>query len=90
MPTYEYKMFPPMAHAIDELMVKKVTNKKVFRFGSYGWSGGAQRDFEMKTEKSGWDILGHYEWQGAPEVSDQEAMRKALEAYCDTLIEYSK
>jgi hypothetical protein len=44
----------------------------------------------MKTEKSGWDILGHYEWQGAPEVSDQEAMRKALEAYCDTLIEYSK
>jgi len=90
MPTYEYKMFPPMAHAIDELMVKKVTNKKVFRFGSYGWSGGAQRDFEMKTEKSGWDILGHYEWQGAPENSDQEAMRKALEAYCDTLIEYSK
>ncbi len=90
MPTYEYKMFPPMAHTIDELMVKKVTNKKVFRFGSYGWSGGAQKDFETKIEKSGWDILGHYEWQGAPTDKDQEIMRKALEAYCDTLIDYSK
>ncbi|MGM0656191.1 MAG: FprA family A-type flavoprotein, partial [Thermodesulfobacteriota bacterium] len=64
MPTYEYKVFPPMAHVIDELLVKKVTNKKVFRYGSYGWVGGAQRDFESKIEKSGWDLLGFYEWQG--------------------------
>ena len=90
MPTYEYKMFPPMAHAIDELMVKKVTNKKVFRFGSYGWVGGAQKDFETKTEKSGWDILGHYEWQGSPTNTDQEMIRKAVEAYCDTLIDFTR
>lgn len=89
MPTYEYKMFPPMAHTIEELMVKKVTNRKVFRFGSYGWVGGAQRDFEAKTEKSGWDILGHYEWQGSPTAEDQEAMKKAMESYCDTLIEFT-
>lgn len=90
MPTYEYKMFPPMAHTIDELMVKKVTNKKVFRFGSFGWSGGAQRDFETKTEKSGWDIIGHHEWQGAPTDKGQETMRQALEAYCDVLSDFSK
>lgn len=90
MPTYEYKMFPPMAHIIEELMVKKVTNKKVFRFGSYGWSGGAQKDFETKTEKAGWDRLGHYEWQGAPTEADKAAMRQALEAYCDALIAFTQ
>jgi anaerobic nitric oxide reductase flavorubredoxin len=90
MPTYEYKMFPPMAHTIEELMVKKVTNKKVFRFGSFGWVGGAQKDFEAKTEKSGWDLLGHYEWQGAPTEADKAAVQQALEAYCDTLIAFTK
>lgn len=87
MPTYEYKMFPPMAHVIEELMLKRVKNKKVFRFGSYGWVGGAQRDFDAKTEKSGWDIAGSYEWQGAPEQTDHDEIRKAVEAYCDTLME---
>jgi len=90
MPTYEYKMFPPMAHVIEELMVKKVTNKKVFRFGSFGWSGGAQKDFETKTEKAGWDRLGHYEWQGAPTGADEAAMRQALDAYCDALIAFAR
>jgi flavorubredoxin len=90
MPTYEYKMFPPMAHVIEELQVKKVTNKKVFRFGSFGWSGGAQKDFEAKTEKSGWDKLGSYEWQGAPTDADKAAIQKAVEAYCDTLIEFTQ
>jgi flavorubredoxin len=90
MPTYEYKMFPPMAHTIEELMVKKVSKKKVFRFGSYGWVGGAQKDFETKTEKSGWDILGHYEWQGAPTEEDQQAIKTAVEGYCDALIEFTE
>jgi flavorubredoxin len=72
------------------LQVKKVTNKKVFRFGSYGWVGGAQKDFEAKTEKSGWDKLGSYEWQGAPTDEDKVAIQKALEAYCDALIEFTK
>jgi flavorubredoxin len=90
MPTYEYKMFPPMAQMIDELLVKKVTNKKVYRFGSFGWVGGAQKDFEATTEKAGWDILGHYEWQGAPTDADQEAIRTAMEGYCDALLEFTK
>ena len=85
MPTYEYKMFPPMAHVIDELIMKKVKNKKVFRFGSFGWVGGAQRDFDAKTEKSGWDVIGTFEWQGAPAEEDHTAIRKAVEEYCDAL-----
>lgn len=87
MPTYEYKMFPPMAHAIEELMVKKVRNKKVFRFGSYGWVGGAQKDFNDKTANSGWDVVGSYEWQGAPTNQDHEAIKNAIETFCDRLEE---
>ncbi|PIE03752.1 MAG: MBL fold metallo-hydrolase, partial [Spirochaetales bacterium] len=33
MPTYEYKMFPPMAAVLEEMGRKKVHNRKVFRFG---------------------------------------------------------
>ncbi len=90
MPTYEYKVFPPMAHVIDELLVKKVTNKKVFRYGSYGWVGGAQRDFESKIEKSGWDLLGFYEWQGAPTSKDEETLVKEIDTFCQELIKFTE
>ena len=90
MPTYEYKIFPPMSHVIDELLIKKVANKKVFRYGSYGWVGGAQRDFEAKIEKSGWDMLGHYEWQGAPTEADEQNMVQALETFCQELIQFTR
>jgi flavorubredoxin len=89
MPTYEYKVFPPMSHVIDELLVKKVANKKVFRYGSFGWVGGAQRDFEAKIEKSGWDLLNSYEWQGAPTDEDKQKVVQEIEAFCDELIKFT-
>ena len=49
-PTYEYKLFPPIAAAIDELGRKKVSNKAAFRFGSYGWSGGAEKELAEIVE----------------------------------------
>lgn len=64
MPTYEYKMFPPMAYILDLFERKRVFHRKAFRFGSYGWSGGAQRDFDARTEKLKWDFLEPVEWQG--------------------------
>ncbi|WP_028584766.1 FprA family A-type flavoprotein [Desulfogranum mediterraneum] len=70
MPTYEYKMFPPMAQAIEDLMVKKVRNKKVLRVGSYGWVGGAEKDFRTRTAKAGWDIRESLEFQGCPTDDD--------------------
>ncbi len=90
MPTYEYKVFPPMSHVIEELLVKKVTNKKVFRYGSYGWVGGAQRDFEARIKKSGWDLLNFYEWQGAPTKEDKQNMVQAVEAFCDELVKFTE
>ncbi|MBM9514400.1 FprA family A-type flavoprotein [Desulfogranum marinum] len=77
MPTYEYKMFPPMAQVIEDLMIKKVKNRKVLRVGSYGWVGGAEKDFRTRTEKAGWDIMDSIEFQGAPGDEDLEAMEQA-------------
>ena len=66
MPTYEYQMFPPMAWVLDMFRRKKVMHKKVLRFGSAGWSGGAQRELEQITEKMKWEFLEPVEWFGAP------------------------
>ncbi|MBI9101937.1 MAG: FprA family A-type flavoprotein [Spirochaetales bacterium] len=65
MPTYEYKMFPPMAHTLDLFNRKHVFHKKAFRFGSWGWSGGAQKECDTLTETLKWDFLDPVEWQGA-------------------------
>ncbi|MBA7574488.1 Nitric oxide reductase [subsurface metagenome] len=70
MPTYEYKMYPPMQDLISLLAKKHVWHKKVFRFGSFGWSGGAQKHFDQMTEKLKWDFLEPLEFQGGPTDED--------------------
>ena len=75
MPTYEYEMFPPMAWVLDMFRRKKVWNKKVLRFGSAGWSGGAQRELDHLTEKLKWEFIEPIEWMGAP---GQQEMDLAL------------
>jgi len=75
MPTYEYRMFPPMYHILDVLERSHVNNRKVMRFGSYGWSGGAQKQFDPFVEALKWDCLGVIEYQGAPTEEDK---RKAV------------
>lgn len=79
MPTYEYKMFPPMANVIDMFGRKHVWKKKVMRFGSFGWSGGAQKELdELHTQwKLKWDFLEPLEWNGRP---DEEVKQRAYDA----------
>jgi flavorubredoxin len=80
MPTYEYEMFPPMAWVLDMFRRKKVWNKKVLRFGSAGWSGGAQRELDALTEKLKWDFVEPIEWMGAPgEAEQQLALNRSRE-----------
>ncbi len=67
-PTYEYKMFPPMAAVLEEIGRKKALNRKAFRFGSYGWSGGAQKELDDIVERNRmkWEFLEPVEFRGAP------------------------
>lgn len=71
-PTYEYKLFPPMAAALDEIGKKKACNRKAFSFGSFGWSGGAQRELKEIMEKNrvNWEFLEPVEFKGRPLEED--------------------
>jgi len=76
MPTYEYRMFPPMAHVLDIFDRSHVKFRKIFRFGSFGWSGGAQKQFQEMTDGLKWECIEPVEWQGAADETD---IRKAVE-----------
>lgn len=77
MPTYEYKMFPPMAAALEEIGKKRAQHRKAFRFGSYGWSGGAQKELEeiMTRHKTHWEFLEPVEFLGRPKPEDLALVR---------------
>ncbi|MDD2447886.1 MAG: FprA family A-type flavoprotein [Tissierellia bacterium] len=79
-PTYEYKLFPPIAAAIDELGRKKVSNKAAFRFGSYGWSGGAEKELAeiVERNKMKWDFVESVEFQGSPKEEDFDRIEAGI------------
>ncbi|HPS43481.1 MAG TPA: FprA family A-type flavoprotein [Treponemataceae bacterium] len=70
MPTYEYKMFPPMAHVLDLFERKHFVCKKALRIGSWGWVGGAKKEYEERIAGLKWDSVESVEWQGIPTAED--------------------
>lgn len=74
-PTYEAGLFVPVAHILDMAERKKIGGKKVFRFGSYGWSGGAQKEIEQFMAKMKWELVNTLEFNGRP--SDDELTQGA-------------
>jgi anaerobic nitric oxide reductase flavorubredoxin len=89
MPTYEYRMFPPMYHVLDILDRSHLKNRKVIRFGSYGWSGGAQKQFEPFIDSLKWDKLGVIEYQGAPSEEDKQKAVEAAKALAQAVKEWN-
>ncbi|HNY21563.1 MAG TPA: FprA family A-type flavoprotein [Treponemataceae bacterium] len=76
MPTYEYKMFPPMAHVLDLFERKHFTGKKVLRLGSWGWVGGAKKEYDEKIANFKWTSVESAEWQGAPTKEDLALLKE--------------
>jgi flavorubredoxin len=69
-PTYEGSLFPPMAQVLNMAATKRIRGKQVARFGSYGWSGGAQRDFERIIKPLKWEVADTFEFIGGPTEDD--------------------
>ena len=69
-PTCEGALFPPVAHALDMAVRKRIRGRKTARFGSYGWSGGAQRHFERLIEPLRWELVNSFEFMGGPTEDD--------------------
>ncbi|MDR0374228.1 MAG: FprA family A-type flavoprotein [Treponema sp.] len=76
MPTYEYAMFPPMAHIIDLFKRKHLLGKTVLRIGSFGWIGGAKKEYETAIEPLKWKNLKSYEWAGFPSQEDLVVLKE--------------
>ncbi|MCL2319152.1 MAG: FprA family A-type flavoprotein [Treponema sp.] len=75
MPTYEYAIFPPMAYVLDIFRRKHITGKETLRIGSWGWVGGAKKEYDTTLGSLKWDCLDSFEWAGYP----TEAEFKVLE-----------
>jgi flavorubredoxin len=74
MPTYEYAMFPPMAYAIDIMRRKHVHGKIVLRIGSWGWVGGAKKEYDAAITSLGWNSHESMEWTGVPSAEELAAL----------------
>jgi flavorubredoxin len=69
-PTYEVKVFPPMAEVLTMAVNKRILNRKAAFFGSYGWSGGALKDIRRIIEPAKWDLGEVFEFLGGPRPED--------------------
>jgi anaerobic nitric oxide reductase flavorubredoxin len=69
-PTYEGSLFPPVAGVLNMALAKRIRNKTATHFGSYGWSGGAQREFERLMDKLKWEMTEPFEFVGGPTGGD--------------------
>lgn len=91
MPTYEYKMFPPMAYVLSLFDRKRVQGRTVLRIGSWGWIGGAKKEYEAAIEPLEWNSLESVEWSGTPDQDVLATLResgkelaRAVKAACAT------
>jgi flavorubredoxin len=73
-PTYEGGLFPIMAQTLDMAGEKKIRDKKLAYFGSFGWSGGARRELTRIAEGLKWDLGDTFEFCGSP---TEENLREA-------------
>ena len=65
-------MYPPMRDIMNHLIGKYTWYKKDFRFSSFGWSGGTQKEFDKLSERMKWDCIDPLEFKGAPTNKDLE------------------
>ena len=76
MPTYEYAMFPPMSYVLDIFRRKHIHGKKALRIGSWGWVGGAKKDYEAAIENLKWESMESFEWPGFPAKKEIKALEE--------------
>ncbi|GHV85417.1 MBL fold hydrolase [Spirochaetia bacterium] len=76
MPTYEYAMFPPMAYVLDIFRRKHIFGKTVLRIGSWGWVGGAKKEYETAIEALKWESVPSMEWAGSPTAEELKVLEE--------------
>jgi len=80
-PTYEYHLFPPMVNVLDELGKKKIIQRNVFCFGSFGWSGGGQKEIDAIVErcKLKWTMIEPIVFKGSAREEEIEKIKVGVD-----------
>jgi len=86
-PTYEASLFPPVAQVLDMAQHKRIRNKQIAMFGSYGWSGGARRAVEQKAEELKWQWFDALEFEGGPTAEQLRAGEDFGERFARSVLE---
>ncbi|MCX7974038.1 MAG: FprA family A-type flavoprotein [Candidatus Aminicenantes bacterium] len=85
-PTYEVKLFPPVAAILEMARHKRIFGRKAGYFGSYGWSGGALKDFKGLADELKWKVTHTLEVQGMPDKDDLARAEEWGEQFASSLI----
>lgn len=85
MPTYEYQMFPPIAHVLDDAFRKKMFHKHCLRIGSFGWVGGAEKEVKVWNEKLKWQLHPGIEWAGTPTSIEINKIQSGIKELISTV-----
>jgi flavorubredoxin len=56
-----------MAYVLDLFRRKHISGKTVLRIGSWGWAGGAKKEYDAALEKLSWTSIEPLEWPGYPD-----------------------
>jgi anaerobic nitric oxide reductase flavorubredoxin len=84
-PTYEGSLFPAMQSALEEAGLKRVIKKQAAIFGSYGWSGGAEKKIRSIVEPLKWEVTDTLIFRGGPTDDDLKNALKFGKEFAESL-----
>ncbi|HEU68879.1 MAG TPA: FprA family A-type flavoprotein [Candidatus Acetothermia bacterium] len=82
-PTYDTGIFPAVGQALRLIARKRLGNRVVGLFGSFGWRGGAVGKLAGLVDELGWELLGKVEFRGAPTADDLAQGRELGQAVAE-------
>ncbi len=86
-PTYDSRIFPPVDHFVRLAKKKKLKERTVGIFGSYGWGGGAAGEIKSTAEDLGWELVEPIvQFKGKPTKADLENGEKLGETLAKKVV----
>ncbi len=87
-PTYDARIFPPVAQFMEVAEHKKLKNRVAGIFGSYGWSGGSIDRLKSGIDEMGWELLEPIgEFRGNPTDEELEQGKELGRAVAERVLE---
>jgi flavorubredoxin len=88
-PTYEGKLFPPMAQLLQMAALKQIRKRHYAFFGSYGWSGGALKNTINIVEQAKWELMDSFEFCGGTNQEKIKAGEKFGKSIAEKILNNS-